>query len=67
MLNPFVAFGLTSEGVFKIIQLGVNLGSVGQGLIVFTITRLCKFRRPCLALLTLSDAVLSHGVILSIQ
>ena len=62
MLNPHVASGLTSERAFKIIQLGVILGSVGPGLVVFTITRLSKFREPCLALLTLSGVVLSREV-----
>ena len=62
VLNPLVASGLTSERAFKTIQLGVILGSVGPGLAVFTITRLCKFRGPCLALLTLSGVVLSHEV-----
>ena len=62
VLNPLVASGLTSERAFKTIQLGVILGSVGPGLAVFTITRLCKFRGPCLALLTLSGVVLSYEV-----
>ena len=40
VLNPLVASGLTGEQAFKTIQLGVILGSVGPGLVVFTITRL---------------------------
>ena len=60
VLNPLV--GLTSERAFKAVQLGVILGSVVSGLVVFKIIRLCKFRELCLALLTLNGVVLLHDV-----
>ena len=55
VLNPVVGSGLTNERAFK-------TSSVGPGLVVFTITRLCEFHGPYLALLTLSVVVLSHEV-----
>ena len=62
VLNPPVASGLISERAFETIQLGAILGSVGPGLVVFTITRLCNFRDPCLVLLTRSGVIVSHEV-----